>query len=426
LDKSRSFLAQQHLHPLPEETQVGEEGDNGTEKGKSEEGVAHDSVVANDGPFDRPPLEVSSMHSLPNLGVSSPYESTPPSGSDDKVVTSIDVGKGQEIPDLTPPVTETPPKIPHPSIVTRRRSKSLETETLEAEESSSDLINTSKLPGLDSRRALNLPEHGSRESIKDDLANKSALAVNRQLYRAHRQMRLSVLEACKRFEDQKISRARDTLMKEQVKEAMGAGLVMRHGTKFQVTSDAIRKYLDEAQAEQQVLLDKANRRGGRGRSARKKTISDMSAMMNPSLGQDEMGLIASKATAKTPDSQREVLNNSFNAIHNMPDLGAGEEGESKLSSKPAAFLGPTGSEGEKESSSSQKHEKNVMPPNLPEIDHVSVRKATVPGQFHKTLDPFSSRGMYGGSKLNNESVRQIQGPGSMPTKRSTMPPDTNY
>ena len=134
---------------------------------------------------------------------------------------------------------------------------------------------------------INAGLSAAKKNINEELPNKSALSANRQLYRAHRQMRISVLEASRQFEEMKATRARDTLMKEQVKEAMGAGLVMRHGTKLQVTSEAIRKYLDEATAEQNLLLETANRRGGRGRASRKKTISDMSAFV-PSMGQDEM------------------------------------------------------------------------------------------------------------------------------------------
>jgi hypothetical protein len=310
-----------------------------------------------------------------------------------------------------------PHTVLNPSIVTRIRSQSLEEDNYLAVEDAN--IETSP---KDSRRALNLPEHASKQTTKDELSNKSALAVNRQLYRAHRQMRLSVLDACKRFEEQQASRARDTLMKEKVKEAIGAGLVMRHGTKFQVTSDAIRSYLDEAQAEQQALVDKANRRGGRGRSARKKTISDMSAIMNPSMGQDEMSLLASKASSQTPNSPREVFNNSFSAAQNMPDLS--EEAIGKINigipSMPKTG-GVAGSYPKNQLATvAQGNDDVMLPPNLPQVDHCDVRKATVPGQFQKTLDPFSSSGMYGGSRLRDEAVSQIQSP-TISLSKSTQP-----
>ncbi|KAG7338289.1 protein kinase domain containing protein [Nitzschia inconspicua] len=352
-------------------------------------------------------LDESSMHSLPNLGAAPMYDGssnslvvTPSnSGTSTKNISTVAFSDETKIPDLQSYATKA---IPQPSVVSRRRSKSLEGDPDMATEDTSSTEFTSK----DSRRALNLPEHAAKQNMKDEWANKSALAVNRQLYRAHRQMRLSVLDACKRFEEQQASRARDTLMKEKVKEAMGAGLVMRHGTKFQVTSDAIRTYLDEAQAEQQALVDKANRRGGRGRSARKKTISDMSAMMTPSMGQDEVGLLAAKAHSKTPNSPREVFNNSFSAAQAIPDLS--QEPIARLS-----FGIPPEDGGDHQNEPATKalaKESQHVPPNLPQVDQGDIRKATVPGQFHKTLDPFSSAGMYGGSRLRDEAVIQIQSP----------------
>ncbi|KAL3913930.1 MAG: hypothetical protein SGILL_006299, partial [Bacillariaceae sp.] len=375
LTKQKSLKFQQpQLGPLPEGVQV-----DGASKQpvtppsrKPELGARVDSVETEDSShfIEKGSLDSGSQHSLPNLGVNAMYSSgsltlTPLSGSSNKDITTATLDEAEKLPDLSPG-TSAAVSIPQPAIVTRRRSKSLENETV-------DLSDSGDFTGSkDVRRALNLPEHGDK--MKDELANKSALAVNRQLYRAHRQMRQSVLDACKRFEEQQASRARDTLMKEKVQEAMGAGLVMRHGTKFQVTSDAIRTYLDEAQAEQQALVDKANRRGGRGRSARKKTISDMSAMMNPSLGQDEMGLIAAKATSHTPNSPRDVFNSSFSAVHNMPDLS--QEAMAKNLGIPPKPSGHRGKTDKKKQPSPSTMESSV--PNLPQVDHVDMRKATVP------------------------------------------------
>ncbi|KAL3925767.1 MAG: hypothetical protein SGILL_000185 [Bacillariaceae sp.] len=413
LEKQKSLKFQQpQLGPLPEGVQLGGsamavDDKHGTPPaGERRLGDRVDTALGEDTShhIDSGSLDESSLHSLPNMGVDAMYSSssltmTPGSGSSNK---DIAVVTGAEaVPDLSKTVS--PPK---PAIVTRRRSQSLDTDATIEPSDSADFSTTK-----DTRRALNLPEHGDKEAMKDELANKSALAVNRQLYRAHRQMRLSVLDACKRFEEQQASRAKDSLMKEKMKEAMGAGLVMRHGTKFQVTSDAIRAYLEDAAAEQQALVDKANRRGGRGRSARKKTISDMSAMMNPSFTQDEMGAIAAKATAHTPHSPREVFNNSFSAAHNMPDLS--QEAVAKN-------LGiPPKPEGHRRNTHKTKQPSPTVPPNLPQVDHVDMRKATVPGQFRKTTDPFSSQGMYGGSRLKNEDVNQIQGqPTERPSPRS--------
>jgi Ca2+-binding EF-hand superfamily protein len=408
LERKKSTHLPSQLHSLPENAEV--DGgriisfENGGEEAVSTDDEACQVPVVEGSDLDpdhfipRPSLDESSFTSLPNMDANPMFESSgsiSPSPSGKKSVSGFEFEVSSMVPNLG--------AISKPSIVTRKRSKSLESETLEAAETSAELT-TGKIRTGDRRLALALPEHCLKNKIKDDLANKSALAVNRHLYRGHRQMRLSFLDACKRFEEQQASRARDTLMKEQVKEAMGAGLVMRHGTKFQVTSEAIRKYLDEAQAEQQVLLDKANRRGGRGRSARKKTISDMSAMMNPSMGQEELGAIATRAAAKTPEANREIMNSSFSSVHDMPDLsisGMGD-GKAKLAFKPTSMAGG-GSE-------HKMKPEDVLPPNLPEVDHVSVRKATVPGKFHKTTDPFSLQGMYGGARLQNEAVSQIQSP----------------
>ena len=296
---------------------------------------------------------------------------------------------------------EQAPKLLKPQMITRRRSQSLSTDRPDAHEEDSvdDLDhNPSKAElGVDARRALNLPER--QESIKDELANKSALAVNRELYRAHRRMRVSVLEASRRFDEMKAIRARDKLMKEKVKEAMGAGLVMRHGTKLQVTSEAIRKYLDNAMAEQQALLEKANRRGGRGRRNRKKTISDMSAMMSPSM--QDMADVA--AFAKTPDSKKSTFAYNFEGVEALPEFPTQGSMDSGGALAPRAqrrrHSGTRRNSGTmiqvpESITTAAASEDTSSTPNLPQIDHKALRKPTVPGQFLKTEDPFSASGMY--------------------------------
>jgi hypothetical protein len=262
--------------------------------------------------------------------------------------------------------------------------------------------------GVDTRRALTLPER--HDAIKDELASMSALAVNRELYRAHRRMRVSVLDASRRFDEMKAIRARDKLMKEKVKEAMGAGLVMRHGTKLQVTSEAIRKYLDEAMAEQQALLEKATRRGGRGRRNRKKTISDMSAMMSPSMTQDEMGEVSALAMlSQTPDSKRSTVAYDFEGFIGLPELPTGGPVELGTNLAPRTQRRNSGKiqPGSQRRNSGHRIqvpesistataiEDTSSTPNLPQIDHKSLRKPTVPGQFLKTNDPFGATGLYG-------------------------------
>jgi hypothetical protein len=137
----------------------------------------------------------------------------------------------------------------------------------------------------DSRRAMAIPEHTHNISeleriIKDE--SKTPLVVNRRLYRAHREFRHSVTEACKRFEDEQLRRVRETLkaQENELHSKHTAGLVMRHG---QALSDqSIKNFLKKTREEQQAAVDQANRRGGRGKSSRKKTISDMSGMLSPS------------------------------------------------------------------------------------------------------------------------------------------------
>ncbi len=182
-----------------------------------------------------------------------------------------------------------------PSPYTRRRSRSVDDKDTKVEEKeSADLHEVA-----DVVRDMVLPETRQQrsdiEAVLHD-SSKSALVVNRQLYRAHRQMRLAVLEASKRFEEQQTAHARDIILAQREAEGSNehghvmiqAGLVMRHGHKKQVSSEAIRTLLLENQAQQQALVEKANRRGGRGRRSRKKTISDMSGMMGSSIGQHDV------------------------------------------------------------------------------------------------------------------------------------------
>lgn len=326
-------------------------------------------------------------HSSPNIGVPSVYETSDKSfvRIDSPLSSPIASSKRLKVDiDETAKLTDgIVPLMPQPDIVSRKRSQSFEQKM-----------------DLDTRPSRCLPEHQNMyKNMNDESANKSALSANRDLYRSHRQMRISVLEGSRHFEEKQAIRARDTLMKEQVKEAMGAGLVMRHGTKLQVTSEAIRKYLDEAKAKQQVLLEKANRRGGRGRRNRKKTISDMSAMMTPSMGQEEMGGIAAMAVhAQTPDSKRSTIECSFDGVDGLPDLPTVDKEWStspSLAPKLTSVIQQRRSSGKRVQIDTSAIEINNVPtPDLPEIDLKCVREPTVPGQFKKTEDPFSASGMY--------------------------------
>eukprot|EP00586_Coscinodiscus_wailesii_P023805 CAMPEP_0172502342 /NCGR_PEP_ID=MMETSP1066-20121228/159044_1 /TAXON_ID=671091 /ORGANISM="Coscinodiscus wailesii, Strain CCMP2513" /LENGTH=881 /DNA_ID=CAMNT_0013277559 /DNA_START=75 /DNA_END=2720 /DNA_ORIENTATION=- len=113
----------------------------------------------------------------------------------------------------------------------------------------------------------------------DEAEEKNAakpLAANRNLYRAHRQMRMAVMDATKRFEEEQMKH----VFKEEVKKSrasMGAGLVMKHGQSKKLSTEEVRKILKKRQQEQQELLQKANKRTGRG-PGRKKTTSDLTML----------------------------------------------------------------------------------------------------------------------------------------------------
>jgi hypothetical protein len=250
----------------------------------------------------------------------------------------------------------------------RRRSRSVDDQDGGVDETDDILERTETTFAQDARRAMILPEHEHNqkdinELVKDE--SKSALVVNRKLYRAHRQMRLAVLEASKRFEENQTRRARDTLIAQSEEEEgtggmIQAGLVMRHGIANQVTSEAIRKLLQDNAAQQQVLVEKANKRGGRGRRTRKKTISDMSGMLS-SLGQDELLPVAAAAAASIEEVD--------------------------------ATAGPTIPRLEETKS----WDHHVSEPQL-DVTDLQIRGATVPGEFRRTEDPFSARGRYGAAE----------------------------
>mgnify|MGYP005847776877 CR=1 FL=1 len=260
-----------------------------------------------------------------------------------------------------------------PTLYVRRRSRSVDDKD-DQDNEKEEVERVERVFNLDSRRATFLPEHNHTQSeiealVKDE--SKSALVVNRKLYRAHRQMRLAVLEASKRFEEQQAQHAKEVLLARQTDEGGGsdeldevnkpfhAGLVMKHGHTKHVSSEAINQMLRDNQVEQQALVEKATRRGGRGRRTRKKTISDMSGMLATSYGQDELDKMASDAASS--------------------ENNASEAFTSKSNSDRAVGGGVLGT------------------PTVPEdglVDH-EVREPTVPGNFRRTSDPFGKDGQYG-------------------------------
>ena len=155
---------------------------------------------------------------------------------------------------------------------------------------------------VDARRAMLLPEHDQKDEIHQLIQEEKPLEVNRQLYRAHRQMRLSILEASKRFEEKQRARAEskqqqpqplvETTVAEHPDEQTGTttttnkaeaavptlthtlshdegtvvqrpGLVMRHGQQQQPQeqSESVRAWIERNQEEQTALVEKATRQG---------------------------------------------------------------------------------------------------------------------------------------------------------------------
>jgi len=245
---------------------------------------------------------------------------------------------------------------------TRRRSRSVDDQDT--------LVDGDKTHfNKDIRRALPLPEHTHdavdiEKVIHDETL--TPLIVNRKLYRAHRKMRLAVLDASKRFEDQQKERTKAELRaKEQAESSsrFGAGLVMRHGHRKEVSSETIRNLMMDEQkkreSEVKVAVRKAGR-AGRDRRARKKTVSDMSGMMNACPIEE---LKVTKATT----SEQE------------PPSGL----------KPIPMLANFKS-------------KSSMLCVQPELLHdITTPEPTIPGVFRETSDPFrtmgrSMMGLFGG------------------------------
>ena len=257
-----------------------------------------------------------------------------------------------------------------PTLYVRRRSKSVDEQGDNKGEETGD----EKEPvfNQDSRRAMNLPEHNHSQRDIDALVrdeSKSALVVNRKLYRAHRQMRLAVLEASKRFEEQQAQHAKDVLTAQNEVSAqvsggppIHAGLVMKHGRKEHVSSEAIKKMLQDDQQERQAVVEKATRRGGRGRRTRKKTVSDMSGLL--SMGQDDLSKIAVEAAlpGANPASAEFATKNKLATTNSDRSVVA-----------------------------------QPIPETVPEDELLNhqLREPTVPGNFKKTADPFGADGQYG-------------------------------
>ena len=231
--------------------------------------------------LDTDKLPSDSMFTMPDLDLTPPQ--TPVRGPIDYITPTLDR------PTIDPKVLSKlgPPRLtlpnfeatPAPAIVTRNRSTSLDEKDTHTSKKAADMRKT-LLFKRDARRAMPIPEHTHNKSdidraIQDE--TQTPLVVHRKLYRAHREFRHAVTEACKRFEAEQIRRAKETLQaRENGKVKHTAGLVMRHGQGL--SEQSIKNFLKKTMEEQDKKVDQANRRGGRGRRSRKKTMSDMSGM----------------------------------------------------------------------------------------------------------------------------------------------------
>ena len=192
------------------------------------------------------------------------------------------------------------------------------------------------------------------------------LPENDKLFLAQGDMRLSVLQACKLFEEQQVKHARGVLMAQREdNEVARAGLVMRRVENRTIPSDDIKKLLDDYQRERQAAMAKATKRGGRGRHTRKKTISDMTAMMNATSPPD--GSSGSPAAADDLAPPPTSLTSSTTSPSVIPSVISVEQ-----------------------------------PPE-------DLRKATVPGEFRRVNDPFGARGKYGSTAPAFDAIAGPQG-----------------
>jgi hypothetical protein len=103
-----------------------------------------------------------------------------------------------------------------------------------------------------------------RKQLEDAMDKSvSPLINNRTIYRKHREMRMSVLEATKQFD-----KKRNDL---NAKNLSKAGLIMKRGSRAP-------SELEDAHA--RALFEQAAKRCGRNRRTRNKTVSDVTEMLN--------------------------------------------------------------------------------------------------------------------------------------------------
>ncbi|KAL7536604.1 hypothetical protein ACHAXR_007276 [Thalassiosira sp. AJA248-18] len=234
-------------------------------------------------------------------------------------------------------------------------------------------------------KVVNLPEHNRTDGNVNALLSdrsKTPLVVNRELYRAHRTMRLAVLEASKRLEEEQQRRAKEEIQKERARSIQGAGLIMRHGG--ELSADAIKQFVVQQQKEEQQKVLDASKRAGRRGHTRNRTSSDIRGMFGGS-GSDISSHLTTGAKKPAPFSG------------GIPDFG---NPPSSPLARPRTRTPVAPAPVVEESS------------DLPELP--KVRNATKPGQFRTTTyDPFSfgvkkepTTALDGGDLLRETSFHQ--------------------
>ena len=330
--------------------------------------------------------------SVPTLGSASTGDFTPPQsptrGARDYITPIPQRAKLSSPASLKETVL---PELDRPELA-RLRSRSVDDRDYENGGSDCDLTPVLGVLKADSRRSIVLPEHLHNQKevesiIKDE--TKTPLVVNRQLYRAHRQMRHAVLEASKRFEEQRAEMEIERLKAANPKAVPSAGLTMRHGHKKELSSDSLQHIMMQNQKNQNTNLEKANRRGGRGRRSRKKTVSDMAGMLS-SVPTEELIMDPTPTKADNASPNKADQLKGSNQSDSMP---------AAIAAPPATGLPQLG---------------ETEPASYEAKQHYHL-KPTTPGVFRRTIDPFSEMtGRIYGLKNMGQSEMHVGGLNSMP------------
>jgi hypothetical protein len=131
-----------------------------------------------------------------------------------------------------------------------------------------------------SRAAADDASAAGRDGLRIAPSASSTIGANRALYRRHREIRVSVLEASKQFDKKRAERRTENTDKSSSNNSStsngvppdhrGASLIMRRGAQAPIELE---------DAHQRALFEAAARRCGRMRRERNKTKSDVTGML---------------------------------------------------------------------------------------------------------------------------------------------------